>query len=215
MEKQSMELWDKVKSVPQSALKEISAGRLKGKSDINPQWRYQVITETFGVCGFGWKYTIDKKWMENSPTGEIAAFVDISFYFKKDGEWSEAIPANGGSMFVANERQGLYTSDECYKMAITDALGTAMKMIGVAADVYLGKKIDFGTKYDENPQYPAQKEEAKPWLNLVNKDGSYNDQYAKLKASIDGGQTYTLDAIRAKYSVSKQSKEVLATLGIV
>lgn len=31
------------------------AGKLKGKTDINPMWRIKVLTETFGPCGEGWK----------------------------------------------------------------------------------------------------------------------------------------------------------------
>lgn len=39
-------------------------------------------------------------------------------------------------MYVANEKNGPYTSDECYKMALTDAISVACKALGVAADVY-------------------------------------------------------------------------------
>ena len=43
-----------VKSVPQSALKPIEFGKLKGKYDISPQWRWEILTETYGMCGIGW-----------------------------------------------------------------------------------------------------------------------------------------------------------------
>ena len=68
-----MEVWNKLKQPPISALKKITGGRLAGKTDINPQWRYQVMTEVFGVCGRGWKYTIDKLWTEPAPAGEVFA----------------------------------------------------------------------------------------------------------------------------------------------
>jgi hypothetical protein len=32
----------------------------------------------------------------------------------------------------------MYVSDEAEKMAHTDAIGTAMKMLGLASDVYMG-----------------------------------------------------------------------------
>ena len=35
-----------VKSVPQSALKPIEFGKLKGKYDISPQWRWEILTLT-------------------------------------------------------------------------------------------------------------------------------------------------------------------------
>ena len=51
----NLEVWNKLKTPPAWALKEIAFGKLKGKSDINPQWRYQALTEEFGMYGFGWK----------------------------------------------------------------------------------------------------------------------------------------------------------------
>ena len=53
---QNMLFYSKLRSVPEGALKKIGAGRLQGMSDINPSWRIQVMTETFGPCGIGWKY---------------------------------------------------------------------------------------------------------------------------------------------------------------
>lgn len=110
---ENMEIYDRVKETPQTALKAISAGRLKGMSDINPMYRIQKLTETFGPCGFGWKYTITNKEIMEGANGEKIAIVDIDLYVKWNGEWSEAIPGTGGSSFIANERNGAYTSDEC------------------------------------------------------------------------------------------------------
>jgi len=154
------EIWDKVKRPPADALKTITGGRLNGKSDINPQWRYEIMTEIFGMCGQGWKYTIDKKWLEPTTDGQVVAFADITLYVfnKETSLWSEGIPANGGSMLIEKEKAGLHSSDEAYKMAITDALGTAMKMLGVAADIYAGKWD--GSKYiNETKQEPTKQEE--------------------------------------------------------
>lgn len=142
-------VWDKLKRPPLDALKTIGAGRLKGKSDINPQWRYKAMTEQFGICGIGWKFAVEDKWIDDGANGEKTANVLVNLYIKQDGEWSDAIPGLGGSMFIANESKGPFTSDEAYKMATTDALGTAMKMIGVAADIYLGS-FD-GSKYKQEP----------------------------------------------------------------
>lgn len=147
-----MDLYEKFRSVPETAKREIAAGRLKGKTDINPMWRIKVLTETFGPCGIGWKYKIIREWLEPGANGEIAAFMDIELYYKLDGEWSEAIPGTGGSAFVAKERSGLYTSDECYKMALTDAISVACKALGIGADVYW--QAD-STKYTSSPEDDA------------------------------------------------------------
>ena len=133
---ENLKIYEAVRSVPDNAKRPIASGRLKGKTDINPMWRLKVLTEQFGPCGIGWKYKIISERLEASPNGEVAAFVAIDLYIKHDGEWSDAIPGTGGSMFVANERSGQHTSDECFKMALTDAISVACKALGFGADVY-------------------------------------------------------------------------------
>lgn len=142
-----MNEWKKLAQPPKWALKEIQAGRLKGKSDINPQWRYMAMTEVFGVVGVGWKYTIDKTWTENGADNELLVFVQVSVFVKINDTWSDAIPGLGGSTLVTKEKNGMYNNDEAYKMAVTDALSTALKMLGVAADIYMG--MWDGAKYRE------------------------------------------------------------------
>lgn len=132
----NLQLYNKVREVPKEAQKTIFGGRLKGKTDINPMWRIKTLTEQFGVCGIGWYYEIKEKRLETGAGGEIAAFVDIELFINSNGTWSFGIPGTGGSMFVANEKNGLYTSDECYKMALTDALSVSCKALGIGADVY-------------------------------------------------------------------------------
>jgi len=153
----NMEKWNKLKVPPPNALKKIKGGRLSGMSDINPQWRYEVMTEHFGMCGVGWKYEIDRIWTEPAYSDQIAQFAQVKLYIKDGESWSDAIPAVGGSMFIAKESKGLHVSDEAVKMAVTDALGTAMKMLGVASEVYRGN-MD-GSKYSGAMN---KKEEIKP-----------------------------------------------------
>lgn len=154
---ENLEIYERVRQVPQSAQREIQAGRLKGKTDINPMWRIKALTEQFGPCGIGWKYTITDKRLENGANNEVSAFVDIDLFIKVDGEWSDAIPGTGGSAFVASERNGLYTSDECFKMALTDAISVACKALGFGADVYWAKDA---TKYTSRPERQQPNEAA-------------------------------------------------------
>lgn len=145
---ENMELYNSFRAVPESAQKKIQAGRIKGMTDINPMWRIQALTERFGPCGIGWKYVITNKQTLEGANNEIAAFVDIDLYYKLNGEWSEAIPGTGGASFVAKETRGMYTSDECYKMALTDAISVACKALGIGADVYWGAGR---SKYNNTP----------------------------------------------------------------
>ena len=135
----NMEIWQALEKTAEEAKKPIEAGRLKGFTDINPCWRMKRLTEVFGPCGIGWKFDICNTYTIPGANEEIAAFVDILLYYKKDGEWSEGVPGLGGSMFVAKERSGMHTSDECFKMALSDAIGTACKALGMSADIYFSK----------------------------------------------------------------------------
>lgn len=154
----NLQIWERFRMVPDNAQKMITGGRLKGKTDVNPIWRLKTLTEAFGPVGVGWKYEVTNKWLEPGANGEIAAFVDIDLFVKIDGQWSEAIPGTGGSMFVAKESGGLYTSDECFKMALTDAISVSCKALGVAADVYWQADA---TKYTgkQAEQKPVQKQQ--------------------------------------------------------
>lgn len=158
----SMTIYEKMKSVPDTAKKPIQAGRLKGFTDINPMWRIKRLTEVFGACGIGWWYEITDKRLQDDPRGgETAAFVDINLYFvdPESGKESKAIPGTGGAMFCAQERNGPHTSDECFKMALTDAISVAAKSLGLGADVYYDKDRDKYTNpqhEEEEPQKPAE-----------------------------------------------------------
>ena len=149
----NMRIYDAVRAVPEEAKRAITAGRLKGKTDINPMWRIKALTEQFGPCGDGWGYTIDRLWIEEGAKGEKCANAMISLWYRlEDGKKSEPIVGIGGNMLVANEKNGLYTSDECYKMALTDAISVACKALGFGADVYWSADR---TKY--TPQQETQK----------------------------------------------------------
>lgn len=178
----NLDLYNKLKVVPQEAIKPIQNGRLKGKSDINPMWRIKTMTEHFGVCGIGWKYVITKQWTETYGT-ETKAYCNIDLFVKVDGQWSDAIQGTGGSSEVTMERNGSYVSDECYKMALTDALSVAMKALGVGADIYFekGKSMDYSSKYamqedlskTQQQEVKTQQQTAQYHTNDVNEGLNY------------------------------------------
>ena len=151
----NLDIYERVRVVPQKAQREIKGGRLNGKTDINPMWRIKTLTAEFGPCGIGWKTAIKNKWLEKGSGEEVAAFVDIELFVKINGEWSDAILGTGGSMFVAKEKGGLYTDDEAFKKAYTDAISVACKALGIGADVYWDKD---SSKYDTKGEDDSDKE---------------------------------------------------------
>ena len=148
---EAIQIYKKLSQPPKGALREIKAGDLKGKTDINPQWRYEAMTETFGLVGMGWKYEIQKLWTEPGANGETLAFAQVAVFIRdpETKEWSDPIVGIGGSKLINKFNAGPKSNDEGYKMAVTDAFSTSLKMIGVAADIYAGRWD--GSKYNEEP----------------------------------------------------------------
>lgn len=178
----NMKLYNKARSVPAEAKKAITAGRLKGMTDVNPMYRIKRLTEMFGPCGIGWWYEItDKQIIYDELSNQKAAFVDILLYFvdPETGAISHGIPGTGGAAFVAQERNGAYLSDECFKMALTDALSVACKALGIAADVYWDKDR---TKYTtdvmppEDPRQGQQQDNRQSRNTPVNAGGDAQPQ---------------------------------------
>ena len=89
---------------------------------------------------------------------------------------------------MAKESKGLYSSDEGYKMAVTDALSVAMKSLGVAADIYAGKWD--GSKYADAKEAPQEKpsEPIEPPMTKEQKN-------QLLKLLVDAGQKKSGDKL--------------------
>ena len=201
----ALKIYQSLSKPPAEALKTIQAGKLKGKSDINPQWRYKAMTETFGLVGIGWKYDIQKLWTEQGGAGEVLAFAQVAVYVKDGETWSEPIIGVGGSKLVQLEHDKPVSNDEGYKMAVTDAFSTALKMLGVAAAIYAG--LWDGSKYKDGEQKPKtvelteeQKEEMAKW-----KDGTFTkEELDKFKADwVKPGAAERFEKMKAEYEKRK------------
>ena len=163
---EKMHIYNSVRKVPDTAKREIGAGRLKGKTDINPMWRIKTLTELFGPAGQNWNAEIVERWVDrNETTGEAIANVRIKLHVffgatagGEDVEWY-TIDGIGGAMLIANESKGIFTDDEAWKKAYTDAISVACKALGIGADVYWDKDA---TKYtaQNKPQDTPQRTEA-------------------------------------------------------
>ena len=184
--KDAINIYESLARPPKDALKKIEGGKLKGMTDINPQWRYKVMTEKFGLIGVGWKYEVQKLWTEQGAGGEVLAFAQVAVFVKDGENWSDPIEGIGGSKLVTLEKERPVSNDEGYKMAVTDAFSTALKMLGVAADIYAGRWD--GSKYRDTPdQLPPKIQNIKDTFN--GEVVGPNPQPAKLAFEPKGGET--------------------------
>lgn len=189
---------------PGNALKTIQAGNLKGKSDINPQWRIEALTEMFGLCGYGWRFEVVEKTVQPLDDGQIILFMQINLYVKDGDAWSAPIPGFGGEMIREKNKNGLVPNDEAYKMCLTDALGNAAKCIGVAADIYRGM---YDSKYsresNSSEYYQAKQQQAAPKQHAAVPAGGKNKPWVKIE-----GTNYYVLANSGKYIQVENLKSV-------
>lgn len=137
MNENNMQVYDKVRTVPDNAKRAIQAGRLRGKTDINPMWRIKLLTEVYGPCGSGWYIGGVKYWtVPCEDTHELAVFCSLELFVKGEEGWSAPIYGIGGNTVIAREKNGMYLDDEAYKKSYTDAISVACKALGFGADVY-------------------------------------------------------------------------------
>jgi len=210
----NLSIYESVREVPKEAKKEIEAGRLKGKHDINPMWRIKKLTEVFGPAGFGWYTEIVRTWTEASESGEMAVFVDINLYVKKDGEWSRPIFGNGGNKLIANEKKYEngqqvyipYLDDDAYKKAYTDAISVAAKALGVGADVYFEKDKGKYASDTKSVSEPVAQAPTKPVLSSRGRDW-------RAAVAFTASQSDTADVIsekiRSKYDITDEDLDLL------
>lgn len=173
----AMEIYNKLSHPPENMLRKITGGKIAGKTDINPQWRYKAMSETFGLVGIGWKYEVMRLWTEAGADGEVLSFAQVAVYVKTGDTWSDPIIGVGGSKLVQFEKGQLVSNDEGFKMAITDAFSTSLKMIGVAAAIYEGRWD--GTRYTDSPEPSNSKPQAQRQSNTPQKQQAAPQGFAQ------------------------------------
>ena len=169
----NLEIYEKYRKVPAEALKPFDNGNFKG-TDINSMWRIKCLTEQFGVVGHGWTTKVLRTWTETDEnTNEVLAFAEIEMKVKIDGEWGEPFTATGGNKLSTYVKSKDYfkTSDEAFKMAITDAFGVACKYLGIGADVYWqNDKSKYTVNQEEEPKNKPTSQENKKVEQVAKKE---------------------------------------------
>jgi hypothetical protein len=113
---------------------------------IKPIYTEQKMTEQFGPCGIGWGFSEPQFQIVPGANSEVMVYCWLTLWFVHEGARSAPIPGVGGDKIIshikANEQykrpERWESDDEAFKKAFTDAIGNAMKHIGMSADVHMG-----------------------------------------------------------------------------
>ena len=137
-----LEIWNTLgRTSPEHTKGFTRGGGFKGTA-IKPIYTEQKMTEMFGPCGIGWGFSEPTFQLVPGSDGQTAVYCWLTLWFVHDGARSAPIPGVGGDFVIVKQSSGLRTDDEAFKKAFTDAIGNAMKHIGMSADVHMGRFDD-------------------------------------------------------------------------
>lgn len=153
-------IWDALaKTNPEHTKGFKRAGGFSGTA-VKPIYCDQRMTEQFGPCGLGWG--IEKPEFQLVSAGnEILVYCTVAVWH---GNKDCLVYGVGGDKVMSAGSNGARTSDEAFKMAFTDAIGNAMKHLGMSADIHMGMFDDqkYVRELKEEFSQPAKPEQPKP-----------------------------------------------------
>ncbi|MFL7901511.1 hypothetical protein ACJ41P_10290 [Azospirillum argentinense] len=129
---------------------------------IKPIYATQKMTEHFGPVGIGWGMT-KPEYMIQPVGSEIAIYCTVGLWYLDGGTKSETVWGVGGDIIAKARNDGkLALDDEAAKKAYTDALGNAMKQLGVGGDVHMGQFDDCKYREEVAREFAEQKRQDAP-----------------------------------------------------
>lgn len=221
---ENMEIWDKLGKTDPKHTKGFKRAGGFGGTAIKPIYTEQKMTEVFGAAGKGWGMGEPSFQTVSGNDGQIAVYCTVSLW------WTSKRPANpaisnmlsepallthtvygvGGDMVVVKQSNGLRTDDEAFKKAFTDAIGNAMKHIGMSADVHMGLFDDSKYVQERNAE-EAEKERPE----IIPADGkkasraNARDIYQALAETLNKART--VDKLKEVWRLNSEEIEALPT----
>lgn len=197
-------LWDALGKTDPAHTKGFKrAGGFSGTA-IKPMWAFQRMTEHFGPIGEGWGVNEPSFQVVPGCDGEVLVYCTVSVWYAVDKD-TRSLPFHGvgGDKVVVKQSSGLRSDDEAFKKAYTDAIGNALKLIGVGADVHMGLFDDSKYVQEMEQEFSAPKPASKAAsravydrLSKANKDCADKSAFDRLwthKATLEAYESLPTD----------------------
>lgn len=140
----NLDLWRQLGKTDPDQVKDFQrAGGFRGHA-VKPIYVIQKMTQIFGPCGVGW--IIGRPDFTTVATDDglvsVHCTVEVSVKLPGTDQMSAPIFGVGGDHAVASRKSGKFVDDEAFKKAYTDAIGNALKFLGMSADIHMGRFED-------------------------------------------------------------------------
>ncbi|CAK3753680.1 conserved hypothetical protein [Vibrio crassostreae] len=196
-----------------------------GRLSIKTQYRIMRATEIWGPIGVGWGYTVLREWtVKGAPImhkGVITEHFEqvhkceISFWYMNEGKRIEFTQYGDTRKLYMAQGGYFIHDDEVEKKSLSDALGKAMSMTGICADIYLGTYDDSGvmSKAEQmnlaNKKVQALEFDGQAAETALNKAKTYTDKFATAPslAEIKRLEKLAIATLDAMPKSDKESRE--------
>lgn len=196
----NLDIWNKLGKTDPAHTKNFNrAGGFKGTA-IKPIYTEQKMTEQFGVCGVGWGIDEPKFQVVPGNDGQMAVYCWVSIWIKDGDTVSAPIHGVGGDMVVVKQSAGLRTDDEAFKKAFTDAVGNAMKHLGMSADVHMGR-------FDDD-KYVSERKEAEAAASQPAPSLAFQSHAASIRGAL------TMADLQSAFAAAKADKTLKGNEGL-
>jgi hypothetical protein len=129
----NMAIWNAHSSPPKEMTKPFKkTGGFSGTA-IEPMWLIRACTELWGPMGGNWGIKDVVHSFHEGAENHCMHMVELTL-FHPHGE----IRSVGQTMFIAKNKNGLFTDEEAPKKSMTDAISKALSWLGFGADIYMG-----------------------------------------------------------------------------
>ena len=142
----NLAIWEKLgKTDPNQTKGFKRAGGFTGTA-IKPIYTTKKMTEEFGPAGKGWGMGEPSFQTMPGHNGEVLVYCTVSLWWADAEGTVNTVFGVGGDKAVTyikanqqyNKPERWENDDEAFKKAFTDAIGNAMKHLGMSADVHMG-----------------------------------------------------------------------------
>lgn len=147
-DERNADIWNALRTPDPAYTKKFDRPGFKGTA-MTPTYLYRRATEVFGPAGKGWGYDIDKIFMVPAENPKVV-YVQVTVWYlwpESDDRFGNChigkVTHVGGNVLerfrkINGETRAVGYDDEAVKAAVTDAVGKALSLIGMGADVYMG-----------------------------------------------------------------------------
>ncbi|CAH7004268.1 conserved hypothetical protein [Vibrio chagasii] len=196
-----------------------------GRLSIKTQYRIMRATEIWGPIGVGWGYEVKREWtVKGAPImhkGVITEHFEqvhkceISFWYMHEGKRIEFTQYGDTRKLYMAQGGYFIHDDEVEKKSLSDALGKAMSMTGICADIYLGTYDDSGVMNKAEQMNLAKKKvqalefDGQASEAALTKAKSYTDKFANAPslAEIKRLEKLAIAALDAMPKSDNESRE--------